>query len=73
MVEAVEAIVDLIARARERGDLETVERPMRARIDMEASLRVSYQSEMNWNGTLTFPQLTHRHRKTSLQHRIGTG
>ena len=53
-VEAVEAIVDLIAQAkeeeeqaRERGDTETVEKLARARIDMEDSLRVPYQPEVD--------------------------
>ena len=56
-VEAVEAIVDLIAQAkeeeeqaRERGDMETVEKLARARIDMEDSLQVPYQSELDWDG-----------------------
>ncbi len=52
-VEAVEAIVDLIAHARERGDTEIVEKLTRARMCMEDSLRVPYQSEMDWNDTLT--------------------
>lgn len=44
--EAVKAIVDLIAQARERGDTETVEKLT----DVEDSLQVPYQSEMDWNG-----------------------
>ncbi|KAF8321951.1 hypothetical protein F5887DRAFT_1076063 [Amanita rubescens] len=38
LVEAVDAIVDLIARARSRMDME------------DSSLRVNYHSEMNWDG-----------------------
>ena len=56
-VEAVEAMVDLIAQsredeeqARERGDTDTVEKLARARMDMEDSLQVPYQSETDWNG-----------------------
>ena len=45
-VKAVKAIVDLIAQARERGDTETVEKLT----DVEDSLQVPYQSEMDWNG-----------------------
>ncbi|KAM6495151.1 hypothetical protein JOM56_009774 [Amanita muscaria] len=45
-VEAVKAIVDLIAQARERGDTETVEKLT----DVEDSLQVPSQSEMDWNG-----------------------
>ncbi|KAF8329925.1 hypothetical protein F5887DRAFT_1082255 [Amanita rubescens] len=39
-VEAVEAIVDLIARAKSKMDME----------DSSPSLRVNYHSEMNWDG-----------------------
>ena len=46
-VEAVEAILDLITQAKEE---ETVEKLTRARMDMEESPRVPYQSPMDWNG-----------------------
>ncbi|KAF8346223.1 hypothetical protein F5887DRAFT_1158529 [Amanita rubescens] len=55
--EAVEAMVDLIAhvkekeeQARERGEAETVESLTSARMDMEDSLQVPYQFEMDWDG-----------------------
>jgi hypothetical protein len=37
-------------QARERGDAETMEKLTRVGMDMEDSLRVPYQSEMDWDG-----------------------
>ena len=63
LVEAVEAIVGLIARSRKEEDTETVEKLTRVWMDMGDSLRVSYQGNRS---------LSPAHPWSS-QHQIGTG